>query len=85
MVSKAAERYGAEMNTNAIHRARSREIELMDYLAAHPNTSREKILEAMAKKWKTSQRTARITLDYLQRKRVIVSVKVLSVAPLTTI
>lgn len=82
MVGKAAERYGTEMNTAAILRSRSREIEMTDYLATHPNTSREKILEAMAEKWKTSQRTARITLDYLQRKRVVVSVKVLSVAPL---
>lgn len=81
MVGKAAKRYGAEMNSTLPYNARriaqgkARENEILDYIREHSSANQSEILRVLARRWRVTERTARITLESCKRKGMLKSKK----------
>lgn len=73
MDGKATERNGAEMNSMLSYNSRriqqneARQNEILDYLRENPKTTQAAMLNALAKRWRVTKRTARIPLEHMKR------------------
>lgn len=47
--------------------------EILDYLHENPKATQKAMLKTLARRWRVKERTARIPLEYLKRKKVIES------------
>jgi len=60
-------------NARRIAQAEARANEILDYIRANPKASQARMLKTLAKRWRVTERTARIPLEYLKRHKLIES------------
>jgi len=60
-------------NARRIAQNEYRANEILDYIHEHPKATQKKMLKVLAKRWRVTERTARIPLEYLKRKKLVKS------------